>query len=376
MKTNYLACTVIGVLGATLATTHVHADTNISLKTHMGYDSNPYRFNDQFTIESSSFFAYELKAKHEIGKHVRIKAELDSQIYNDNASHGDNQSISTQVRYQTGKKRRPKGIEFNYKQFDKTYVSRLQGGTDTYSGVPLDDRYDFEQMSVSGFTTLKLKKRLYNEMKFKWIDKDYEDFNQIAITDYDYQSFIVKNTLSHTIRKGQYQAFILGYESRLFKNREQKDLQGNEIANTDMVFQYLNLAYQHKYEKIKGVDLGFNLAYKVRNDNGSGYYDSKWMTLGMDSQFKLSKNTKLELAYSFKDFSYDREPLLDNTGLDEEFGSDSKHEFEIKSKTRLPKWVGKRAYWDARYSYLTADSNYTKYTYNRHILETGLKFTF
>ena len=246
MKTNYLACTVIGVLGATLATTHVHADTNISLKTHMGYDSNPYRFNDQFTIESSSFFAYELKAKHEIGKHVRIKAELDSQIYNDNASHGDNQSISTQVRYQTGKKRRPKGIEFNYKQFDKTYVSRLQGGTDTYSGVPLDDRYDFEQMSVSGFTTLKLKKRLYNEMKFKWIDKDYEDFNQIAITDYDYQSFIVKNTLSHTIRKGQYQAFILGYESRLFKNREQKDLQGDEIANTDMVFQYLNLAYQHK----------------------------------------------------------------------------------------------------------------------------------
>lgn len=376
MKATHIIFSSISAISILLPITQVQADTDISLKTHMGYDSNPYRFNEQFTIKDSSYFAYELKAKHEIDKNLRIKAELENQIYGDNAEHGDNQSISAQVRYQTGKKRKPKGIEFNYKQFDKTYVSRLQGSTDTYSGVPLDDRYDFEQMSLSGFSTFKLKKRLYNEVELKWMNKDYEDFDQISITDYDYQSFIFSNTLSHSIRRGQSQAFDLSYETRLFKNREQKDLQGNEVANTDMVFNYINLGYEYSYERIKGLDLGLNASYKIREDNGSGYYNSQWITVSLDSKIKLSKTTKLEIAYKYKDFSYDREPQLDNTGNDEEFGSDTKHEYALKTKTRLPKWIGKRAYWDVNYSYLSANSNYSKYSYSRHILETGLKFVF
>ena len=375
MKTPSLTL-FLGALSSLAILPVAHADTDISVKTHMGYDTNPYRFNDQFTIEDSSYFAYELKAKHEIGKTIRVKAQLESQVYDDKATHGDNQTISAQVRYQTGQKRRPKGIEFKYKQFDKTYVSRLQGGTDTYSGVPLDDRYDYEQMGLTGFATFKVKKRVYNEIELDWLNKDYEDFDQLSITDYDYHSVKLSNTLTHKIRRGEYQDAAIIYESRMFTNREQKDLKGDEIVNTDMVFNYLTLAYDYNYERHKKVDLGLSVSYKIREDNGSGYYNSSWLTLGLDSTFELTKATKLELVYQYKDFAFDREPQLDNTGSDDEFGSDTKHEYQLKSKTRLPKWVGKRAYWDVNYTYLTAESNYSKYTYDRHTLETGLKVVF
>jgi hypothetical protein len=352
------------------------ANTKISVESNVGYDSNPYRFNEQFNIADSSYFSYKLKAKHEIGKELEVKAQIKDQTYGSDAAYADNQTIQAEVRYQTGKKRRPSGFELSYKNFDKTYVSRLQGSTDTYQGIPLDDRYDFDEMSINGFTTLRIKKFMYNQLAMEFSSKDYGDFDQLNITDYDYQSIKLSNTLKHRIRRRVNQEIDFSYESRMFSNREQKDLTGNEIADTEMVFNYLNMGYEYQYERIKNMDLSLSANYKIREDNSTGYYNSSWFNVGLKANFKVTKASKLQLSYSYKDFSFDREPVLDINGNDDEFASDTKQEFGLKSKTRLPKVLGERAHWEIDYSYLSADSNYVKYTYDRHIIETGLKVVF
>jgi predicted Zn-dependent protease len=80
----------------------INADTTFSAKTEVGYDTNPYRLNDKFSIENGTFFSYEFKAKHEIGKKIRIKAKVEKKIYSSSAKNADNQTISTGARYQVG----------------------------------------------------------------------------------------------------------------------------------------------------------------------------------------------------------------------------------------------------------------------------------
>jgi hypothetical protein len=268
------------------------------------------------------------------------------------------------------------GIKLGFKSFDKTYVSRLQGSTDTFSGVSLDDRYNYNQFDIETYKTFKIQNSLYNEVAVDITTKDYSDFDQLTITDYDFNSVRFSNSLAHKIRKGERHSLDLSYEAKIFKNREQKDVNGNEILNSDMVFNYIALAYDFNYERLRTIDIGASLSYKIRKDNASGYYNSSWVKLVLDSEYKLSKNTKIEVSYSYKDFSFDREPTLDLNGNDDELGSDTKHEFQLASKTRLPNWVGKRSYWGGEYSYLTADANYPKYTFDRHQLKTSLRVVF
>jgi hypothetical protein len=82
------------------------------------------------------------------------------------------------------------------------------------------------------------------------------------------------------------------------------------------------------------------------------------------------------MAYQFTDFKFDRQPALDITGKDDELASDSHHKYQVSSKTRLPKWIGSRSYWETEYSYATAESNYANYTFDRHQLKTGLRIIF
>jgi hypothetical protein len=358
------------------AVASAQTDTSISATSQVGYDSNPYRLNDQFLIEDSSFFSYAIKAKHELNKKIRIKAKLDQQIYTGAATQGDNQTVTAELRYQTGKKTRPTGVEVGFKQFDKTYVSRLQGSTATYSGVSLDNRYNFQQVDVTAYTTFKVKKRMYNKITAYLTSKNYTDYDLPAITDYDYNSMKLKNSFMHKIRKGESHNFDATYEMRVFSNRDKKDINGDKILNTQMIFNYYSVAYEYNYKPRAKIDLGLALSYKIRRDNASGYYDSAWLGLSLNAKYTLSKNTKIEMAYQYTDFKFDRQPELDITGKDDEFASDSHHKYQVSSKTRLPKWIGSRSYWEAEYSYTTAESNYANYTFDRHQLKTGLRIVF
>jgi len=349
---------------------------NTSLSAKAGFDSNPYRLNDQFAIQGSDFIDYQVKAKIKFTKKLSLSAKGDFQDYGNSTIWGDNNTLTAHLKYKAGKFYKQRGVSLNYKQKDKTYVSRLNGTTSIYSGQNLDDRYDYQALNINAFRNFKLIKRVYNQFELDLTQKDYTDYPQLDITDVDYQSFKFTDILTIKANKRNTHSLNLSYESRLFSNREQKDNKGDEIVGTEMIFNYLDFGYHFQYRANKRTRVEFNTGFTQRTDNGSGYYDSQKLITGISSNYKWHKSSTLKFNYRYSDFAYLREPEISQISNEEDFTSETKHVVKLTSTTRLPKFWYKQAYFEVKYSYTFADSNRQQYQYDRQIISSGLRISF
>lgn len=349
---------------------------NTSLSTKIGYDTNPYRLSDQFDIQGSDFIDYHVKAKIKFTKKFSLTAKGDFQDYGDSATWGDNNTLTAELRYQTGKFHKQRGISLNYKQKDKTYVSRINGTTAISSEQSLDNRYDYQALTLNTYRNFKLIKRVYNQIELDLNQKDYTDYPQLSITDFDYQGFKLTDIITIKANKRNTHNINASYESRFFSNREQKNSTGDEIAGTEMVFNYLGLGYQYHYKPNKHIRFDLNSGFTQRTDNGSGYYDSQKFVIGVTSNYKWHTSSTLMLNYRYSDSSYLREPEINQASNEEDFTSESKHVAKLTSITQLPKSWLKQASFIVKYIHTIANSNRGQYQYNRQIISSGLKIRF
>lgn len=346
------------------------------IETKAGYDSNPYRLNDQFSIKGAEYLEYRLKAKLKFSDDLSVSANIFQQDYNSTPNWADNHTIGAVLRYKTGKFSKRKGISLAYKQKEKTYISRLKGSTTQYSNQSLDDRYNYQQISANSFMNFKLIKRVYNKLDIDITQKNYSDFSQLSITNFNYFGLKLSDTLLIKSNRKTQHSLGLSYESRLFDDREQKDSQGNEIAGTNMVFNYINAEYQYGYKLSKHNHIKFEAGYSQRTDNGSGYYDSQKFNSAITSNFRWHKSSDIEVNYRYSNFAYLREPEVSQVSNEEDFTSEEKHKVSLVNNTRIPKKWLKKAHLVLDYSYVLADSNRSQYQYQRQIISAGFKLAF
>jgi len=364
------------LVSALLSMGAAHADTKVTVISQAGFDTNPYRFNDQYAIDSAAFTSINIKGKTTVNKYWSIKAGANYQWYNDNKKWANNSLLDLAVGYKKGGYYNEVGGTANIKSYDKTYVSRLQGSTDSYSGVSLDDRYDFKQFAISAYKSMKITKGIKNTFKINYKHKNYSDFDQINITDYDHQSIRIHDEIAFRTSKKVHQTIKLAYELRPFINREKKNITGDEISNTNMIFNYYSAGYEYKIASKKSISWKMTADYKIRQDNASGYYNSQWANLGLTSKFKIGTQVKMRLSYDFSQFAYDRTPEVAVISNEEEYVDESKHSVTVESKIRLPNILDQRTYLEIDYQLTQADSNRSSYQYERQTVMTGIKVIF
>jgi len=361
-----------------LAPTSYAASPELSLSALAGVDSNPYRLSELFIIDEAAFMKYKLKAKIPLTKNFSIKAKGMFQDFDDSAAEwGDNHNFDLRLDYRTGKAANRGGMHLTYREVDKTYVSRTKAVTRTYYGFPLDDRHDYKQTNFNAYKNFKISKSFKNKIEANYRLRDYSDFDHPKITDYDYQSLIIADTLTYKFNRKHKHALRLSYEDRQFIDRVQKDSTGDNIENTDLAYQYLEAGYQYSYKQNKKLSYQFFAEAISRTDNGSGYYDTFTSEVGLGSNYQWQKKLTFSLDYSYRDFAYLREPER-SIGLDleEDYTSERKHTVKLANVTHLPKWVNDKTYFEVAYKYVNADSNKQEYQYDRHIFQTGIRMDF
>ncbi len=361
-----------------LAPTSYAAPAELSLSALAGIDSNPYRLSELFIIDEAAFMKYKLKAKIPLSKNWSIKAKGVLQDFDDSAAQwGDNNNFDLRLDYRIGKAANRGGMHLTYREVDKTYVSRTKAVTSTYYGFPLDDRHDYKQMNFNAYKNFKFSKAFRNKIETNFRLRDYSDFDHPKITDYDYQSLIIANTLTHKISRKHKQVLRLSYEGRYFLDRVQKDNAGDNVENTELSYEYLAAGYQYQYKQTKRLSHKLFAEITSRTDNGSGYYDTFTSEVGLGSDYQWQKKSTFSLDYSYRDFAYLREPeRIGALDLEEDYTSERKHTLKLANVTHLPKWVNDKTYFEMEYKYVNADSNKQEYQYDRHIFQTGIRMDF
>ena len=349
---------------------------DIKFTSSFGVDSNPYRFSNQYSTDSREYLQQELRAKILLSKHWYSKFSLKDVQYQHASDWADSQKISAELAYNKGKKRQKSLFNLKYEQLDKTYVSRLSGGLSSYSDTQLNDRYDYQQLSTYWSQQHKVTRSLDWRYKLAYRVKDYDDFSTINISNLDYQSVTLTNDFSHKITKRLHHIASLKISHRDYQDKRQKDIKGEDLTNTELSYLDSTLGYEHLWQQTKRHKLSASWDYMLRKDNGSGYYDSRESTLKITSKYRLNAKTAFTAQYQYVDFSYERPSVQSTDTTTEEYSSHQQHRIKLNSRINLRRYLPLNAQWLMAYEFVNEDSDKSQYTYKRHILETGLRFTF
>ena len=346
----------------------------ISITTMLGTDSNPYKFSEQYSITTSQYLDLNVKGKVYLSKRWSSQLQLQTRQYQQNDDWADKQKAGIALQYKGRSKKNPSAFEIRLDQQDKTYVSRLNGGLSTYSGESLDDRYDYTQLKLKWQKQYKLSRSLAWQYETQFKQKNYQDFDSLNITDLDYRTLTLGNVFGHKINKRQKDEFSFDLSYRLYTHREQVDIKGGDIANTQLGYVDAALAYQYTLKTSKRHKLAMTLAYDKRVDNGSGYYDSHRAKIEFRSRYRVGGKGSLITSYQFSDFAYERESNQAQAGSVDEYSANQKHQLRLNGKINLSAYLPMNAQWLMGYRFEQVKADKPQYSYERHQLETGLKF--
>ncbi len=347
-----------------------------SITSILGTDSNPYRFAKQFSHNTRSYLDLKVSGKYYLTKRWASLVKLNNRQYQQTDDWADSQSVEVALKYNGRSKNAPSEFKINVKNSNKTYVSRLSGGLSTFSGKSLDNRYDFKLLKTHWKKQKNIQKHLSWQYQVQYKIKDYQNFNTINISDMDYQSVNFENTFFHKINKRQQDEFNINVSYRHYKNKEQNDPLGNDIPNTRLDYLDAKIAYEHSLKTTKNHKLALALSHEKRVDNGSGYDDSHKSKIEIRSRLRVNNTMHFTSSYYFSDYTYERDDTPNSASTEEEYTAQSKHQIRLNTRVDLKSYLHMDARWLMAYRYEQINADKAQYSYVRHQIETGLKFTF
>jgi len=352
------------------------AELDSKVDIQSGYNNNPYRFNDQFTIEGAGFMRVKAQTELKVLKPWSISAALKHHGYEDTATAANKTEWQLASELRFGKASDHWGASMSFNHLDKTYISRLNGGPSTYQGQSLDDRYDYYQSSLELFSKDKINKSLSNRISLSYDLKDYQDFDNISISDLDYQAITVDERFDIITNKHHRNRFSLAFTLRDYLNREQKDANGNSINGSQLQYHYTFAGYEYRYKANKRFKTQLAFDWENRIDNGSGYYDSNAVTANLALDFSWNKHHNSKMSLKWRDFAYQRDIELTSAGDEEEFNSETRLQMRLNHNIAWPALLGPQGEVQLGYQFKSADANRSAYQYQQQIIHGGIKLNF
>lgn len=296
--------------------------------------------------------------------------------YQQNDDWSDSQKTSIALQYEKRSKKSPSEFELRAEKKDKTYVSRLNGTRSSDSGQSLDDRYDYNQLNLAWSQQHQVVRDLAWQYELQYKQKNYQDFDKLNITDLDYQSVTLGNAFVNTISNRQKDKFSLDLTYRLYNYRVQKDIDGVNTPDTQLGYYDATLAYKHTLKTSKRHKLAMKLAYEKRVDNGSGYDNTHRAKFELQSHYRINRKASFGASYQFSDYAYDRETIQDPSNPTDEYTANQKHQIKLNGKVNLKPYLSMNVHWLMAYRFEQVEADKVQYSYERHQVETGLKFEF
>ena len=342
----------------------------------LGVDSNPYRFSDRYQKNEGEYLQQTLSVTFSLSDYWSSKFAVKDIQYQHASNWADSQKRLAVLAYGKDKKRQENRFNVKYEQLDKTYVSRLSGGLSRYSGAELNDRYNYQQLTSYWSQKKAVNRKTDWQYKLEYRIKDYDDFSSISISNLDYQSFAIGNQFHHKASKRIQHQVGLNLSQRNYKDKRQKDIKGKDINNTDLNYLDTTLGYEILWKQNKRHKISVSFDYLLRKDNSTGYYDSHESTLRLTSKYRLNTKASFSAQYQYVDFSYERPTVPSSDPTTEDYSSHQQHRIKLGNRINLKAYLPLNAQLLINYQYVNENSDKSQYSYERHIVETGLRFKF
>lgn len=252
-------------------------DKSINATIVYGLDTNPHRLNTALSPIEQQFASSELKFSTNYSRLFYFRGRAEKSVYFDDAradKFTGSTSVSAKSKFKIFNRKFKYKLGVSYRTQDRTYVSKRTGLVATFDGESIADRYDSSQINYNGRLSYKPYPYLEFEVTYQDREKTYQEFEIPGLSNFDYQHG--KVILGMNYESSDQGKFFLSGEikNRTYLDKRGKDLLGNDIANTDLEYDYLSVDIGYTYRPDKKVRWKYTYNYEERRDNVSGYYNA------------------------------------------------------------------------------------------------------
>ena len=410
---------ILVVICLSLSASQTFAD--ITINQHLGYDSNPFRFNKKLKVESDLYSSNSLDLFWSGDSHWFCKVNIKNQDYK-KESRADTTTALIQAGYQRsfslgeyGKNKHRVKLSLSGKSYDKTAVSLFSGKILESNGIPIPDRYDYERWTPRIDFRFKVNKKHNILLNLKHQKQNNPDFDSLEVSNLDYRQDSIDSTWLYRPNRSLRYSTFLNYSHREYRQRLAADKLGKDIQGRKLTYDSLNVGLKTRYRLSKKITFNATLDLSQRFDNGKDYYNKKVVTTSFGVDYKPIKDGVIRAVIRYQDTSFDREvkqnPQISE--LDEEFdeefdeeqdeesGGDFDDEYDDEyddevsdepSSGQTPDTLGWQLSlnytqtlvkvtttsigWYTGMTYYDFDSKTRSYKYDRLVMETGFKIRF
>ena len=100
-------------------------------------------------------------------------------------------------------------------------------------------------------------------------------------------------------------------------DRRAKDLEGLDVIDSNLVYDYLDFEVGYLYRPEKGVRWKYTFKYTARTDNDSGYWNADSGYVSIYTKYNLTDYHILSAKLKYSKFSYENQLDADLVSLDE-----------------------------------------------------------
>ena len=342
-----------------------------------GIDTNPLALSDQHNPDSDLFLYGDINFSADYDKRFFIDAYTQQTVFIDDDRADWSRSkldLGYKSKFKIGERRIRYEFSTDVTDRDKTYVSKTTGEEATFGGESIEDRYDYVSQNYNAMISYRNQQRIKFKLEYQFRDKDYDDFTDLGLSDFDYEHDRLRLSIDIPVAESGRFVGRVGTTDREFKDKRADDLNGDDIPDSDLEYDYDSYELDYYYRPSKTFRFSALLDYVTRSDNAVGYADTTYQSLALSGKYSLSDNETLEVSIRFSNYEYDNRNVTDELSLEED-------EFDQEIQRIILEYEKVLSSADDREltSYLSleifdVESTDARYEYDRNIIAAGVRY--
>jgi len=280
------------------------SDKSVNATITYGVDDNPFNLTEALKGVEQHFAFAEIRARTNYNKLFFFSARADKALYKDDP-RADEFNAYASVRFRSKFKLAKQKFRFqigsNYRIKDKTYVSKNTGLVGVFRGSSIADRYDWDQVTTNAELTYLPTKNLSLDFNFENRAKDYAELAEASDFSYLHQKYLI----GLEYKSSDLGRFFINaaLKQRDYNDKRGKNLLGDDVLGTDLIFDYNTLNLGYIYRPNKKVRWRYTYNYEERRDNTSGYYNATSGHLAITAKHQFGDYQYLTARIKYSKFS-------------------------------------------------------------------------
>ena len=294
---------------------------DIYAKGVVGVDTNPHELSDVHlpTQQEYAYADFKLSADYDEMFYVKGYAKQANYINDERASWYQSKiELAFKSDFIIKQNSFDYAISANQMTNDETYVSKSTGLVATYNDESLADRFDSTSNHIEGLLSYKTKQNTTFKLRYQTRDKSFEALEIDDLSNLDYKHVNIGLDIDYFVsERGNFFADT-SVIKREYVDRRAKDLEGLDVIDSNLVFDYLDFEVGYLFQPEKDVQWKYTFKYTSRTDNDSGYWNADSGFISIFTKYNLSDYHILSAKLKYSKFSYENELDEDSVSLDEQ----------------------------------------------------------